>query len=111
MKIVSFDSLPEVTTSHNNTGKKKVMVENGSVPHITQYSRVFFSPNEIVGEHSHIDMYEIMYIEEGTGTFKIDGIEYEVKKGDCITVEPGEKHEVKVTGKNLLVLFVTGVKV
>lgn len=99
MKIVSLDSLPTVTTSHNNAGKKRVMVGNGIVPHITQYSRVAFLPNEIVEEHSHPDMYEIMYIEEGEGIFKIDGVEHEVKKGDRITVEPNEKHEVRATGE------------
>jgi quercetin dioxygenase-like cupin family protein len=85
-------------------------VGNGIIPHITQYSKVEFSSKEIVGEHLHSDMYEIMYVEEGEGIFKIDGVEHPVKKGDCITVEPNEKHEVKVTGEVPLVLFVTGVK-
>ena len=111
MKIVSLDSIPEITTSHNKAGKKKVFIENNLIPHITQYARIVFDPSEIVEEHSHSDMYEIMYVEEGAGIFKIDGIEHAVKKGDCVTIEPNEKHEVRVTGENPLVLFVTGIRV
>ena len=111
MRIASLDKLPEGTTSHNKAGKKKVFVGNNAVPHITQYAHVSLSPGEVIEEHSHADMYEIMYVAKGAGVFKIEGASYNVKQGDCVTVAPYEKHEVKVLGDSEMVLFVTGVAV
>ena len=111
MKIVSLDSLPVGTTSHAKAGLKQQMVGSHVIPHIHQFPRVSFKPTEIVAEHKHEDMYEVMFIEEGQGIFKIDGVDYEVKKGDCVTVEPKELHEVRVTGKSNLTLLVIGILV
>lgn len=110
MKIVSLENLEEVITSHK-VGKKKIMIKNGDVPHITQFSQVRLTPGEIVEEHAHPDMYEIFLTQEGEAIMNINGKEYKVTPGVCLTVEPGEKHETKVTGDKNLVQLIIGVQV
>lgn len=111
MKIITLDSLPIGTTSHNKAGKKQQMVGPDTISHLHQFSRVSFTPHEIVKEHLHPEMYEVMFVEDGAGVMKIDGVEYPVSKGTCVTVEPNEKHEVRVTGSENLTLLVIAILV
>ena len=49
-------------------------------------------------------MPEVFLVEQGNGVIRINGQEYPVEAGMCITVEPGELHEVTNTGEEELVL-------
>jgi mannose-6-phosphate isomerase-like protein (cupin superfamily) len=99
MKITHLSQLPLLKVSHNPKISKKMMIEKGEIPHITNFSQATFPPGEVANEHFHSDMYEVFFIESGEGIISIDGQEYPIKKGTCITVSPHEKHELRNTGK------------
>src|SRR5690242_16713787 len=98
MKIVSLQKIKATTTSHNKAGKKKQMIVDGEVAHLAQFAQATFAPGEVAAEHKHADMFEIFFVESGSGMIRIDGIEHSIEKGMCITVEPNELHEVTNTG-------------
>lgn len=104
MKLVSLDILPLTTTSHNNAGKKQTMVQKGEIPHLLQFSQVTFAPGEVVAAHTHADLYEVFFVEKGEGTYIVNGKSNVITKGTCITIEPGELHELVNTGTGELVL-------
>lgn len=103
MKIVNLQNLPEMPTWHN-TARKKVIIKKGEVDHLAQFARAVFKPGEKATEHNHPDMYEIFFVERGKGIIKINGVVYQLEKDICITVEPGENHEVLNSGNEELVL-------
>ncbi len=109
MKIVSLDTLPEVSTSHSGVGKKKVLVSQNEVTHLQQFGRVTFQPGETVEPHSHSDFSEIMYVEDGEGIMKVDEHEFHISQGVCITVSPNEVHTITVTGTKPLTLLFFGI--
>ncbi len=104
MKIVSLKDLPETTTSHNATGKKRVMIGKDQINFLLQFAQVAFKPGEVASEHTHNDMYEVFLVESGSGIIRINDKKYPLEKGTCVTVEPGELHEVTNTGAEDLVL-------
>lgn len=110
MRIVSLQTIPEVETSHNKEIKKKVMISKGAMPLVTQVAQVVFRPGQIAEKHTHDDMFETFYIEQGEGIVAIDDTNVALEKGMCITVEPGEAHEIKNTGKEDLLIIVFGLK-
>lgn len=110
MKITSLQTIPEVETSHNKEIKKKVMISKGAMPLVTQVAQVVFRPGQIAEKHTHDDMFETFYIEQGEGIVAIDDTNVALEKGMCVTVEPGEAHEIKNTGKEDLLIIVFGLK-
>lgn len=109
MKIQSLDALPDEPVSHNPVIKKKVMVRRGDVSNLMYFSRARFPPGAIAQAHSHTDMSEVFFVESGTGIIRISGIDYPLKPGCCVAVEPHEIHEVINTGFVDLVLTYFGV--
>lgn len=110
MKITSLKILSETETSHNKDIKKKVMIEKGAMPLVTQVAQVKFLPGQIAEKHTHDDMFETFYVEEGVGIITINDTNVALEKGMCVTVEPGESHELKNTGKEELIVLVFGLK-
>lgn len=110
MKIISLSELPEEGVSHNPDIKKKVMLRKGEVPVLTNFSQARFKPGQTAGAHSHKAMYEIFFIEEGRGIIRIEGKEYQVEKGFCIMVEPGESHNIINPDYSDLVVTYFGLK-
>lgn len=108
MKITSLSDLPEVPTSHAGVGKKKVFIPENTLPHIKTFAQVTFQPGQVAAEHLHEDIYEVMLVEEGTGTIKINGKEYPFTQGTCVTLEPQELHEVINTGRTPLTISFFG---
>lgn len=104
MKKVSLTTIPVTTTSHNNAGKKQQMIAPGDIPHLVQFAQATLIPGEVVAKHSHNDLYEIFFVESGSGVIRINEEEYTLMKGTCITVEPNEQHEIENTGKAKLKL-------
>lgn len=111
MKIVSLVTLPKTTTSHNSAGEKRNMIPNGAIPSLVQFSQVAFQPGEVATEHKHDDMYEVFLVESGIGVIKLNGEEHPLEKGMCITVEPGELHEVTNMGATDLILTYFGITI
>lgn len=111
MKYKSLDQIPVTGVSHNPEIIKKVLIENGEIPHITQLARVTFKPGQMANSHEHQDMYEIFNIESGSGKILINSNEYPLKTGDCFIVEPNEKHEIENSSQEDLIITILGIKI
>ncbi len=110
MKYISLKDIEEVGVSHNPKIKKKVLIANGQIPHLTQFSRAKLTLGQIADAHIHPDMYEIFNVESGEGVIIINNKRYELTVGVCVVVEPGEKHGVTNTGKEDLLMTMVGIK-
>ena len=110
MKITNLNRLSEQTVSHNPEIKKKVMLDFGDLPHLTNFSQATFSPGQVASNHCHQDMSEVFFVESGEGVISIDKKEFSLTPGTCIAVEVGEYHEITNTGKSDLVLTYFGIK-
>ncbi|MBT3817446.1 MAG: cupin domain-containing protein [Candidatus Magasanikbacteria bacterium] len=92
MNLTQTKTLPEIGTSHNKNIKKKIIIEKGKIPNLTTFATATFKSGQSVETHTHETMYEVFYIESGKAEFVVDDKRFEVTAGDCITIEPGEKH-------------------
>ncbi|MEE9355679.1 MAG: cupin domain-containing protein [Methylococcaceae bacterium] len=111
MKISTLDQAKQQEVSHNAAIKKRTLVQNGEIEHITHFSEAVFPPGEIAYAHSHQDMTEVFFIKSGTGLITVDNQPIALQSGMCITVEPHEVHELKNTGSTNLVVMYFGVTV
>ncbi|KAF3890357.1 MULTISPECIES: cupin domain-containing protein [Nostocales] len=111
MKFTSLNDLPEEPVSHNPKIKKKVMLRNGDLPHLTNFSQSRFAPGQTAPAHAHKDMCEVFFVESGSGFIRISEREYPLVPGSCVAVEPGEFHEVVNSGSDELVLTYFGLRV
>lgn len=111
MKLSSLNELPEESVSHNPAITKKVMLRCGELPHLTNFSQARFAPGQIAAAHAHQDMYEVFFVEAGTGIIRINGEDIPLTPGTCVAVEPGETHEVVNNSAGELVLTYFGLKV
>jgi mannose-6-phosphate isomerase-like protein (cupin superfamily) len=109
VKIVSLASLPKRQVSHNPEIEKKVMLKPGDLPHVTNFSQATFGPSQTASLHTHADMYEVFFVEAGTGVIRIDGEVHPLEAGTCVAVAPGEAHELINTGATELILTYFGV--
>ncbi len=57
-----------------------------------------FLPGETLGVHFHEEVEETFYFTRGSGTFTVNGVEYDITPGDAFRVEPGETHDVLNSG-------------
>jgi len=110
MKFVSLSSLLEESVSHNPEIKKKVMLRDGEIPSLTSFSQARFKPGQVAGVHAHENMYEIFLVEAGNGIIRINDKEYQIEKGVCVVIEPGEVHDIINTVSQELVLTYFGLK-
>lgn len=108
MKFTSLAHLPEQVSSHNPLVKKKVMISNGELPNLTNFSQAIFAPGESVIPHIHPTMYEIFFVEQGEGIIRINEQDYPLEPGNCIIVEPQELHQLINTGSQDLILTFFG---
>ncbi|HFS85510.1 MAG TPA: cupin domain-containing protein [Epsilonproteobacteria bacterium] len=109
MHLSHLAHINETTVSHNEAIRKKVMVSNGEIPAITNFSRAVFPPGEIAFAHKHTDMTEIFYIVSGAGQMVLNDEVIELPAGACITVEPNETHELSNAGKTEMIVLYFGV--
>lgn len=111
MKITVLGDLPPQAVSHNPAIQKKVMLQRGDLPHLTNFSQARFAPGQVANGHAHADMCEVFFVESGHGTIHINGEPYPLSPGTCVAVEPGEVHEVVNSGAVDLVLTYFGLRV
>jgi quercetin dioxygenase-like cupin family protein len=98
MKITSLNDLEFQAVSHNPQIRKKTILQKGDVPHLVYFSQAIFPPGEIAAAHFHPDLHEIFFVESGQGSITINGNNYPLLPGNCITVNPGEVHELVNNG-------------
>lgn len=94
MKIVALKNLPETGVSHNPEIKKRTLIGSKEIPKLTMFASATFKPGQSVEIHSHATMFEVFYMCSGKAVFIINGAEIQAVAGDCITIEPGEKHSL-----------------
>ena len=104
-----FEYLPE-SVSHNEKIQKHVLIRRGKVANMTQLARAVFPPGESVEPHAHPDMVELFMVRSGMALFSVSNEQYELKKDDCIVIEPGEIHEVKNNHQDVLILDYFGLQ-
>ena len=83
----------KVFMSVNNTVKKTCKVQFVSIP-----------PNTTVITHYHKGQSELEYVLSGSGTVRSGKQIIHLRPGEIFIVEPDERHEVKSSGKGLLLL-------
>lgn len=66
---------------------------------LTNFSQSVIKPGQFCPAHVHPDMWEVYLVQYGEGTITIEGNDLEVKQGDCVIVDPGEKHSMQNRGK------------
>ena len=110
MKRVSIADLPREGVSHDPQIIKQVLLRRGDVPHLTAFSRATLQPGQSASAHEHRDMFEVFFVERGTGVIKIADIAHDLAAGVCVLIEPGERHEITNTGASDLVLNYFGVE-
>jgi len=97
------------SVSHNHEISKKVMLRFGDIPHLTNFSQAYFAPGQVSPAHSHSDMYEVFFVEAGSGTIMIDYEKYPLLPGSCYVVHLGEVHEIANTGLTELIISYFGI--
>lgn len=95
MKLIHLRDIPATGVSHNESIKKRVFLENGTIPNLTTFAQATFKPGQSVETHKHDTMFEVFYVQEGRAEFIVEGEKVLVAAGDCITINPGEKHSQK----------------
>ena len=109
MKRVNLSELAHQGVSHNTAIRKKVMLQPGDIPHLTNFSQATFAQGQVAKAHAHSDMHEVFFVSSGNGTMVVNGTDQALSPGVCILVEPGDVHEVTNTGQEPLVLTYFGI--
>ena len=109
MKLRRLSQLPTEFVRHNPAIQKKVLLQPGELPHLTNFSQARLAPGQVAPAHDHSDMVEVFFVEAGQGAIAIDGVSYPLAPGDCVAVEPGEAHEVSNPGTQDLVITYFGI--
>lgn len=94
MKVISIKDVPLVGVSHNKEIKKQVILEKGYVPNLNTFGKAYLKPGQSVGQHVHENIFEIFYVLSGKAIFEVEGIQYEITPDQCISIEPGENHDM-----------------
>jgi len=110
MKVVNLNELTIEHVSHNPDVQKRVLLENGEIPHITQFAHSVLNPGQISSMHSHSDMSEVFFIQSGSGEMQVDEQVFQICQGMMVSVRPNEAHEIRNTSDEQLVLLYFGVK-
>lgn len=63
MKIIDWETLPELGVSHDPNIKKKTLIGAGEIPKLMMFSTAIFKPGQSVETHKHDTMYEVFYIQ------------------------------------------------
>lgn len=100
-----------VPVSHNPELNKNLILAGGVVPKLTNFSTVRIAPGMSVAPHSHRDMYEVFWVNEGSAEALVASRQLALATGDCLVVEPGEDHQIKNCGAQDLVFVYFGIAV
>jgi mannose-6-phosphate isomerase-like protein (cupin superfamily) len=110
MKRIALSDIEAVAVRHNPRIHKKMLLAPGELPPLVQFSQAVFPPGESVEPHRHVSMHEVFFIQRGTGSITVEGMEHEVGPGSCLLVEAGERHALRNTGDEPLLLLFFGLE-
>ncbi|MBM97334.1 MAG: cupin [Oceanospirillaceae bacterium] len=109
MHFTTLDGIAITDVSHNASIKKQLIIPNGQIPHLTNFSRAVFPLGEVAHAHNHRDMTEVFFVESGLGEMVVNDKVIAMAPGACITIEPTEIHELRNTGETELVVLYFGI--
>jgi quercetin dioxygenase-like cupin family protein len=95
MKLLRKQDAVELAVSHDPDQRKHVLLANGVVKPFLQISEFTLLPGKQITPHAHRDAVETFYLLEGSATFVVNGVSYQVSVGDVIVIEPGDQHHLK----------------
>lgn len=111
MKISHLEQLQTAPVSHNPAISKKVMLSVDDIAPITQFAQATFPAGSKAPAHSHQDMVEVFFIEQGSGRISVDGNSYNISAGSSIAIEAGESHELENNGSEDMIVSYFSVRV
>lgn len=97
MKHYRLEDLPEIAVSHALDIKKRIFAKDISC--VEKISHAVLLPGDTARPHAHEDGYEIFYCAGGEAVFGINAEDVRLRGGDCLIVEPGDLHEIKLVSK------------
>ena len=95
MKLINRSQIPDTGVSHDPMIRKKVFIEKGRIPKLTNFSQSTIKPGQYCPAHQHPDMWEVYLVESGQGKMVLDGKEINLCEGDCLIVDPCEDHSMR----------------
>lgn len=95
MKLIKRSLIPETGVSHDPRIRKKVIINKGRIPKLTNFSQSTIKPGQYCPSHQHPDMWEVYLVETGQGKMVLNGNEIALCEGDCLIVDPGEDHSMQ----------------
>lgn len=102
MKIIHLEDIP-TNNIHNNSVFRKSLLKVGDVKgDIQTMNFAWLEINTSLEKHIHEDCIEYFFFLEGNGKMTIDENNFDIKKGDFVTVEKSESHSFQNTSKNKL---------
>lgn len=109
MEYINLNKLPIKSVSHNKNIQKKTIIDNHKIPNLTNFSQAIFKAGQIAPTHSHSDMWEVFFVESGTGIIKVNNVEFLLEKGFYIMVEPNDNHEIINNSQEDLIINYFGI--
>jgi len=108
MRLVHAGSVEDHDLSHDPGIRKRVLIEPGRVPGLTQMARCEIPAGRATSVHAHPDMIEVFYVDAGRGRAVIDDRVVDLARGSCLTVEPGERHILEAAPDGPMTLLYFG---
>jgi len=101
---------PQVTA--HGSGKKYVFRSNEDMPNAsTQIAFGHFKPGEVCEEHVHPTMFEYFFFISGEGTYKIEGVEYNLEPNIFLEIPAGYTHSLHADKEKGLMFVYWGIAV
>lgn len=72
----------------------------------SKFQIIRFAPGKEVGAHYHNERVEVFYVCEGSGVITVNNEPHTVVKNDYLLIQRGDRHAIKCTGNNDLVILV-----
>jgi quercetin dioxygenase-like cupin family protein len=105
MKRFSLKDTPASPVSHDPSLEKRVLFGEGTVNGLKHLSHIVLKAGSRAVEHAHAGNSEVFYVIRGTVTFKVNGNEETLEAGECMVVEPGEKHSIEEVSDGAEMLY------
>jgi quercetin dioxygenase-like cupin family protein len=106
MNIVHLDKDKLQPISHGS-GLKYIFEQNGfDAKYLTQAAYGIFRKHDLCSEHKHSSMIELFFFIKGTGTYTIEGKDFDITNGTFLRIDPGEIHELKISTDSLEFFYI-----
>lgn len=110
--IIKAHEMEESVKENHLGGEGKIVFKTLVPPELLKgearmFNLLTFEPGATLGEHDHVDNYELYYILSGKAIIIDDGKEVEVGPGDMVYTADGSSHSVKTIGDEPMVMIAT----